>query len=371
MLYGLPLVTGRTVSFGAVNPQEASKVFIRSALVEGDPSVTFPFLYYNRALIKKIVTMENKIRKRNILVADDDLVAFYESRLGMIFDIRTLRKRIKDERGDGFLRMSEDDVRTYIPDRDLLSRYPDSISLGNTPLKVTYRFEPGAARDGVTVRIPAGIVADIPAESADWHIPGLMEEKITALIRGLPKDYRRQLIPIPRTVEIIGQDIAAEAKEGSILAALSRCIYRRFGLSIPATAWSLEGVPDHLKIRYALTDGKGKEMKAVRDIELLKNSSTKGKDAPVFENARARYTREGITEWNFGDIPERIPLTAKGRSTGIAYPALKDEKTSVTLTLCARRGGCSQRTCPRGASALHTAIRQGHEIFKAMSLSTP
>jgi len=334
-LYGLPLVTGRTVSFGAVNPQEATKVFIRSALVEGEPSVTFPFLDYNRALIKKIVTMENKIRKRNILVTDDDLAEFYESRLGTIFDIRTLRKRIRDERSDGFLRMSEEDVRTCIPDKDLLSLYPDSISLGTTPLKVTYRFEPGAARDGVTVRIPAGIVADIPSESADWHIPGLMEEKITALIKGLPKDYRRQLIPISRTVEIIGQDIASEAKEGSILAALSKCIYRRFGLSIPATAWSLDDIPDYLKIRYALTDGKGKELKAVRDIELLKDTSIKGKGAPVFENARARYTLEGITEWNFGDIPEHIPLAAKGRSPGFAYPALKDEKTTVTRTLYA------------------------------------
>ncbi|MCK9275837.1 MAG: ATP-dependent RNA helicase HrpA [Syntrophales bacterium] len=333
-LYGLPLVANRIVSYGRINPEEATEIFIRRALVEGDIDTPFSFLQINRKLIHTVVTMENKIRRRNILVSDDDLTEFYKERLGIVFDIRTLKKIVKDKNNDDFLKMTEEDIRKYLPEEDILARYPDTIVLDRTPLRVTYRFSPGSAKDGATIRIPTEFIANVPSDSADWHIPGLLEEKITALIKGLPKEYRKQLIPISRTVQTVIEEITSGSEKGSLLAELAKAIHKRFGVAVPATVWPAESIPEHLKIRYALTDRRGKVLKASRNMDDLKEHAPKEKESPLFEKALAEWKKEGLAAWNFGDIPERISIGGSTRGIpSVAYPGLEDERTSVSVTL--------------------------------------
>ncbi|MBN2515228.1 MAG: ATP-dependent RNA helicase HrpA [Deltaproteobacteria bacterium] len=329
-LFGLIIVPGRSVSYGRINPREATEVFIRRALVEGEMTESLPFLTHNQGLIRKITTMEDKIRKRDILVSEEDLVKFYETHLSNIYDIRTLRKLIKDRGGDDFLTMREEDVINYYPG-ETLSLYPDEVSLGNTCLPCTYRFDPAMPDDGITVKIPASIATSVSLESADWLVPGLREEKISALIKGLPKQYRKKLVPLSATIATICSGITHE--EGPLAGSLGTFIHARFGIDIPATAWPHETLPDHLKMRFAVTDEKGDEIFASRNVRELTQRFADEIESPAFAKAQSIWEKEGIDTWDFGTLPESINLKSYGGLDSFAFPALTVEDGSISIRL--------------------------------------
>jgi len=202
-LFGLVIIPQRPVSYGKINPDEACDIFIRSALVDGDMKQPFPFMLHNQNLIDEIQNMEEKIRRRDILTSEENIYQFYKERLDKVYDIRTLKKFIKDKRGDAFLRMKKEELLLYSPDENELTLYPDKLTLGNNIFPCDYHFEPGKPEDGVTIKIPSTLAPSVPAESLDWLVPGLFREKITAMIKALPKEYRKKLVPVTTTVDII------------------------------------------------------------------------------------------------------------------------------------------------------------------------
>ncbi|MDD5723431.1 MAG: ATP-dependent RNA helicase HrpA [Syntrophales bacterium] len=327
-LHGLIIVPGRSVSYGRINPVEASKIFIRSALVEGDIRNPPPFLMHNRGLIEEVTDMEDKIRRRNILVSEDILTRFYEERIGITYNIQTLKKLIKDRGTDRFLRMNKEEIMGYYPEEEI-AQYPDEITLGTRVLPCSYHFEPGQESDGITIRIPSDAASQLPLEAADWHIPALLREKVMVLVKGLPKEYRKKLVPIPQTVESILHDIKNDG--GALITSLARFIHERFNISIPASAWPIESIPDHLKMRFSVVNERGEEVRSGRDIGLLRGDAPAGGESPAFKSAKKRWEQEGITAWNFEDLPESIDLGAAGDS---AYPALergKDGRINIRL----------------------------------------
>ncbi|MBW2636507.1 MAG: DUF3418 domain-containing protein, partial [Deltaproteobacteria bacterium] len=237
---------------------------------------------------------------------------------------------IDDAGSDEFLQMNEEDIVQHVPE-DELSLYPDEIAVGDTKLDLSYRFDPGRQDDGVTVRVPAPLASTTPLEKADWNIPGLLKEKITALIKGLPKEYRKKLVPIPRTVEIIISEMEEESM--SLLSSLARFIYRRFGIDIPAREWPVEALPDYLKTRFSIIDEAGNELQSGRDINLLRATMDSGKKTSAFKRARSRWEKRGHTAWDFGDIPEGIRVREKSGMESLAYPALEAEEEWVNLRL--------------------------------------
>lgn len=333
-LFGLIIVRKRPVSYGRINPDEASGIFIRSALVEGDMDESFTFLSHNRRLIEEISGMEDKLRRRDILVGENVLFQFYEKRLSGVYDVRTLKKTIMDRGGEDFLKMKEEDILRYRPDDDEISLYPDEIVVNGHKFKCSYRFDPGRPDDGVTLTIPATLAA-IPTGSTDWVVAGLLREKITMLIKGLPKELRRKLVPLPKTVDIIMSEM--ERDEGSIISALGEFIYKRFGINIPASAWSPEALPDYLKLRLSIVDPKGRELCSGRDAGLLRKDISQEVELPGFEKARSALERKGLTRWDFGDLPESIVLEEKDDLEIHAYPALDEENGTVNLRLFRKR----------------------------------
>ena len=227
--------------------------------MEGDLRQPLPFMLHNRELMDGLRAEEDKIRRRDILVSPEDVFQFYHERLPVIWDLRSLKRHLKTK-GDSHLRMNETDLRRYNPSEDELAAYPDRIRLGSTPLECAYRFDPGSREDGITVRVPSALAATVPAPALDWLVPGLLGEKIEALIRALPKVYRRRLVPVARTVAAIVEDLPAKSEE-PLITVLGRIVNRRFGLEIPAAAWSLEALPDHLKARIAVTGPDGREIR--------------------------------------------------------------------------------------------------------------
>jgi len=331
-LFGLPIVPRRPVSFGRINPEEASQIFMLSALAEGDIANPPPFVDHNQALIRTIQTMEDKIRKRNILVEPETIADFYAERLPLVSDIRTLKKIIKDRGGDDFLRLTEDDVTRRQIGAELDS-FPDEITIGTQCLPCTYRFEPDSDADGVTISVSTSSLSPSALEAAELAIPGLLREKLTLLLKGLPKEYRRRLVPIPRTVDIILNEM--DRTGGTLLANCADFVYRRFGVAVPADKWPVDTVPDHLNVRFAVVDDTGKELRAGRSVSVLDvRGSPDTEDHPALRRARRAWEKSGLTHWDFGDLPAHITVeTGTAGSNIIAFPALTVEEDIVAIRL--------------------------------------
>ncbi|MDH3874889.1 MAG: ATP-dependent RNA helicase HrpA [Desulfobacteraceae bacterium] len=336
-LFGLIIIPKRKVSYGRINPEQATEIFIQSALVEGDVKEKFAFMLHNQNLIDNVKNMEDRIRRKDILVSEADLFDFYTKRLKGCYDIRTFKTYLKQNKNDHFLRMNPEDITRYAPDEKELSLYPDRIDLGNLSLDCAYRFEPGTTDDGVTVTIPASMADAIPCESLGWLVPGLYREKITTLIKGLPKTFRKKLVPVANTVNIIISEMP-KAKT-SLITALGNFIYTRFGIDIPSSAWPDDLLPDYLKMRVSITNAKGKELFSGRDLNILSRhvSNKIGPvESPEMDAAKTDWERTHITCWDFPDLPEFIDLKDKNMKQWLVYPGLQKadpKQKSVNLRL--------------------------------------
>jgi ATP-dependent helicase HrpA len=368
-LYGLVVVSQRRVLYGPINGAEASEVFIRKALVEGEIEEKFAFISHNQHLVEKINSMEHKIRRRDILVDEETVAEFYRHRIAGVYDVRTLQKRIRDQGGDAFLKMSEQDLLRYDP-ADELVHYPDELSLGTASLPLTYRFDIGTEEDGVTVTIPSSIASSVPLESMDWIVPGLLHEKITTLIKGLPKNYRKELVPVTRTVDIIVREM--EPGGTSLLSTLGRFIYQRFGIDIPADAWPLDTLPDYLKMRLAVVDHDGTELFSGRDMDVLPSILPSSPSA-AFRKAQAVWEKTGLTDWSFGDLPDSLALEPFGGAAGeAAFPALERGEGCVNIRLFQNKGN-GEATHRDGVTALFELLfrKELHYLRKALTLKEP
>jgi len=329
-LFGLEIVRERRVSYGRVDPAEAHQIFVMNGLVEGEIDDPPPFLVHNLALQRKVEAMEEKLRRRDILVAADKIAKFYSDRLPGLHDVRSLRKLLKDvrDRGgdDSFLRLREDDLLDHRPDEAAVGAFPDTVEISGRPFRAVYKFAPGDDEDGVTLTVPPALLSAIPAERLEWGVAGQYREKIEALIKGLPKRYRKLLVPVGEKAETIAREMPKAPEEAPLFKAVADFVKKRFGADIPAREWALADVPRHLRMRVAVVDpATGRTIDAGRDVELLRkklgaaDQAPSKMDSPAWQEARRAWERSGLTEWDFGDLPERIDV---GTSL-TAYPALK------------------------------------------------
>jgi ATP-dependent helicase HrpA len=374
-LFGLVIVPRRPISYGRINPKEAAQIFIRSALVEGDIRQPFLFMQHNRKHIDEVRDMEDRIRKRDILVSEDEIFRFYHQRLKNCYDIRTLRHLIKQKGSDRFLRMQPADMRQYSPDAAELSLFPDRIDIGNQSFDCTYSFQPGENVDGVTVKIPSSLAPAIPSDSTNWLVPGLYQEKITALIKGLPKAFRKQLVPVTRTVDVIIDEMPKE--ENSLITALGKFIYSRFNVDIPAEAWSENLLPEHLKMRFVITGPEGEELAAGRDPAILRQnlSGRAGPQEPQeIKTARKEWEKTGLTRWDFPDLPETIIIQGKNKVEWRLYPGLEKatlkQKSIVNLHLF-QQPDQAVKSHQDGVAALFTIHFSKDLKFLKKSLALP
>jgi len=364
-LFGLVIIPGRAVSYGRVRPDEATEIFIRQALVGGQTGKPFAFLKHNQALAAKVADLENRLRRRDLLVSDEAFAAFYRKRLAHVYDLRALSHLIKTKGGDGFLLMSEDDLMNYRPDEGELGLFPERLQAAGRSLELRYHFEPGADADGVTLRVPAALAPAVPPAAMEWLVPGLLRDKVETLVRGLPKAVRKRLVPLNETVDVILREMPQG--RGFFLTALGEFIHRRFGVDIPASAWPAEALPDHLKMRLTLTAPDGRELVSGRDPGLLRSQPTAARIPP---EVRQRWERSGVTRWDFGDLPETVVSEKAASSHWVAYPALDPRAEGVDLKLFTRRDQAAAAH-PGGVAALF-AVHFAKELkFLKRSLALP
>jgi ATP-dependent helicase HrpA len=326
-LFGLIIVPQRPVPYGPINPVAATDIFIRAAIIQGRLKKPFAFMQHNQQLIDAIKDIENRLRRRDLLIGDEKLFEFYRQNLPRIYHPQQLSTAIKKRGGDAFLRLKKQDLMNYDPDADELSRYPLNTQIAGHLFDYQYRFAPGADDDGVTIKVPAALAPVVSGDTLDWLVPGLFQEKIEALIKGLPKAYRKRLVPVNETVEIISRELPRGRRP--LLSALGEFILQRFGVDIPASAWPAKTLADHLKMRISVNAADGRELGSGRDPAILLRPTMETTPAAEFESFRSKWEKTGITQWDFGDLPEFVSSPQSAKAKWVAYPALEAADENV------------------------------------------
>ncbi|GGM45787.1 ATP-dependent helicase [Micromonospora sonchi] len=327
-LYGVPLVTARKVNFGQIDPALSRELFIRHALVEGDWSTHHQFWRDNQRLLAEVAELENRARRRDILVDDETIFQFYDERIpaevvsGRHFD--TWWKKTRRERPELLTFTREllvNSGRGGVDETD----YPDQWRADGVALPVTYTFEPGTPADGVTVDIPLPLLNQVPAESFDWQVPGLREELVVALIRSLPKPVRRNFVPVPDYARAALAEITAG--EEPLLDALTRQLRRMTGVTVPRDAWDPGKLPPHLRVTFRVLGADDKPVAEGKDLPTLQRQ-LKAEVRQVVAAAAPDVARTGLTTWDLGTLPRAIEQVRAGYAV-TAYPALTDEGATV------------------------------------------
>ncbi|MEN6620041.1 MAG: ATP-dependent RNA helicase HrpA [Smithella sp.] len=330
-LFGLTIVEKRPVAYERIKPEEARSIFIREALVTGEVSRKIPFLEHNIALWQKTLQMEEKLRKRGIVIDEEAIARLYEQRLPFLSDIRSLLKLIRDKGSDEFLRFREEDFIAVEPDENELSRYPDKIKIDDAAFPCSYHFAPGRSNDGVTMKIPLGLISKAASENVERFLPSLLQEKTLQLLKTLPKAMRQRL-PAATQIVALFIDQSADSKK-ALPQSLSQFIQDKYRITIPPETWDLERLPEHLNVRYSVIDEKGEEVKVSRDIGLLKEELAETVNLNALDKIRPQWEKEDIVSWDFGELPAAIPLTTQHGLVGYAYPALQVEDDTINLRI--------------------------------------
>ncbi|SDG34788.1 ATP-dependent helicase HrpA [Sinosporangium album] len=326
-LYGVPIVVDRKVNYGRIDPELSRELFIRHALVEGDWDSHHRFLKENRKLLGEVEELENRARRRDILVDDEALFDFYDARLPAdVVSARHFDAWWKKARH------GDPDLLTFSSEMlinegaDVSARdYPDVWRQSGQRMRLTYQFEPGADADGVTVHVPLQVLNQVSADGFDWQIPGLREDLVTALIRSLPKPLRRNFVPAPDYARRVLS--AVRAGEEPMLEAVERELLRLTGIRVPRDAWNLDQVPDHLRVTYRVLDDGKRAIAEDKDLDALKRSLA-GRVRETLSAAGGGIERRGLRAWDFDELPT---LFEQGRVK--AYPALADDGDSVAIRM--------------------------------------
>ncbi|MGW5054116.1 ATP-dependent RNA helicase HrpA [Actinokineospora sp. NPDC004072] len=329
-LYGLPIVVSRKVQYGRIDPEMARELFIRHALVEGDWQTRHKFFHANRELLREVEELEHRARRRDILVDDESLFAFYDQRIpAEVVSARHFDAWWKKARHE------QPDLLTYPRDllvnesaRDITAEsFPDTMTQRGLTLPLTYRFEPGRADDGVTARVPIAVLNQLTGDGFSLTVPGLRTEAVTALIRSLPKQLRRLFVPAPDFAKAVVARLAED--EPSLPEAVGRELKALTGVAVPRDAWNLDAVPDHLRTTFEVVD-EGRTLAAGKDLEKLKQQLKDQLRQSL--TAATDLARSGLTDWTIGSLPKVARTTQNGMSV-TAYPALVDEGGSVAVRM--------------------------------------
>ena len=330
-LYGLTVVAKRRVNYGPINPAEAREIFLRAALVEGDFQTRAPFWRHNQELLDYVRHLEAKSRRRDILVDEEALYAFYAERVPSgIYSTAQLERWLREtnKREPKILHMRMADLMRHEAAEITAEAFPDAMAVGASALPLEYHFDPGQPGDGVTLVVPLPLINQVSAERGEWLVPGLLEERVTALLRSLPKALRKHFVPIPDTAARLVARL--EPSDRPLIQAVAEGLKALTGIAIPEEAWDPDAIPSHLRMKYRVIDERGRTVAVDEDLVELRRQHGGAGRASFAHIPTAGLEREGLERWDFGALPESIELDRAGiRLRG--YPALIDRGDSVAI----------------------------------------
>ena len=351
-LFGVPIIERRRVQLARFDQQHARELFIQHALVEGEWDSSQAFDRANRQLRRELEQLEERTRRRDIVTDDEAIFEFYDARLPA--DVVSTRSfegwwKKKQRTDPHLLHLRREDLLEDNVEEVDEREFPREWRHGDQTLKLRYRFDPTADDDGVTVTVPLPLLPRIEATDFDKLVPGLREELVTALIRSLPKAIRKHVVPAAdwakRLLEAIGPELEATSSGAEGLTLTQRLaaeIQRRTSVPVTASDFDTTRLPPHLTPTYRVIDERGRTVdsgKGLKELQSAHAQRAKRGVAKVAQAALPRHELEqtGLTAWSFGDLPRHLDTAYSGRGGGVvrAYPALRDRRDSVDLTLVA------------------------------------
>ncbi len=332
-LYGLVIEPKRKVHYGPIHPSEAREIFIRAALIEGEFHSNAPFFTHNRKLVEEIEELEHKARRQDILVDEQRIFEFYDALVppgihnGAAFD----KWRREAERAQPrLLYLSREQLMRHEAGHVTEDLFPPSIDLGGNAYRLSYRFEHGHPLDGVTLTLPLPALNQVSIARCEWLVPGLLREKITLLIRGLPHKLRSACVPVPEFVTTAMNQITPGNQP--LIETLAGFVAQHRKITVPADAWPLESLPAHLKMNFSIVSENGDEIASGRDLVELRQRLGSKAEKSFGTTLPSTFERDSVTRWDFGELPEKLEFQRHGQSlTG--YPALLDQGDHVALRL--------------------------------------
>lgn len=336
VLYGLTLSERRSVRLAPIDHAQARELLLRDGLLRGGLSDAPEFLRHNLEQVRQVLELEARGRRRDLLAADDDLVAFYDERLPAdVVSVKLLNAWVRqaDDAALKALFMDGADVRRTENDSSAEEDYPGELLFGDLQLRLNYRFAPGEPDDGVNVHVPLGVLAGIVSEPFEWLVPGMLPARVEAMVRTLPKRIRRKLAPVPDHVREVMPILLAPAiyRRGPLSQAVADSLNQQFGVVITPADWDLGRLEDHLHVNYQVRGKRRKLLGQGRDLTALQT----GLLAERFESGakvREQFEVAGLAEFPAAGVPERRHLRRGGEQ--LVYPALKDNGDTVALTMC-------------------------------------
>lgn len=356
-LYGLVLTPSRKIDYGRVNSIEAREIFIRQALVPGELITKANFLGHNQTLVEDVLELEAKSRRRDVLVDDELLFRFFDEHLpqhvcnGSQFE-RWYKKATEKERDS--LKLTRDYLMQHEAAGVTEEDFPPQIEISGLCLALDYHFEPGHPDDGVTVKVPIAALNQLDPAAFDWLVPGLLEEKLVALIKSLPKPLRRHFVPAPDFARAARQALITPSMSSggfplptrerarvsgdesatnlNLIQQFSAQLKRMTSVDIPPDAWRLDQLPVHLAMNYQLIDAKGKPLAKGRDLSALKQDVGEQAVATFERLPTSEYERDNLSDWDCDSLPEFVEIKQQGLTLR-GYPTLVVDKGQINLRL--------------------------------------
>jgi ATP-dependent helicase HrpA len=332
-LFGLTLVPRRKINFGPIDPGLSREIFIRSALVDGEFHSRAPFWRHNQELIAAVRDLEAKSRRRDILVDEERIYAFYDKRIPEgIFNTPAFEQWLRQVSREQpkLLYLREADLMREQAEPVSAEQFPDQLSIGSMRLPLEYHFDPGQQADGVTLVVPRSVLNQVTEERLQWLVPGLLRERVIGLLRGLPKSLRRSLVPIPDTADACLEGL--EVSDRPLVQVLGERLKQLTGVHVPEGAWDETELPDHLRMQVRVVDEQGKTLASSRRLAEVKRLAESQGQSRSHQLVKPGMERSGLKHWDFDSLPPSVRVEQGGIQL-VGFPALMDEGESVALRL--------------------------------------
>ena len=363
-LYGLTVYSQRRIDYGRIDAAEAREIFIRDALVGGDFETRAPFFAHNQKLVRDIENLEHKSRRQDVLVDDHLIAAFYDKLIpAEVHNGIAFEKWHKDATAQQpkLLFLNRDELMRHEAAGVTTELFPKRITVAGVEMGLTYHFEPGAARDGVTLTVPLYALNQVSAARSEWLVPGMLKEKTHLLLKSLPQKLRRHCVPLPDYAAGFAERIDAAGRfgGGALLDALIADVREQTGVSVKTSDFKLETLPAHHFMNFKVIDEHGRQLDMGRNLaalqaefggqarqrfqQLAEQTAVAQRDAPAASDQTTASVpaaavsvpvpvsqQEPITGWSFGELPELLEIR-QGKQTLIGFPALVDRGAHCEL----------------------------------------
>jgi ATP-dependent helicase HrpA len=367
-LFGLSIVENKRRVYGQVNPDEARKIFIQQALVEEGYRGKGNFYKHNQKLVEELQALEDRFRRRDLLVEQQVIYEFYSERVPAgIYNLPLFEKwRKQAEATEPKCLMLE---KEYLLLRGLSqeeqTQFPETISCQGIRYNLRYHFEPNHIEDGVSAVVPLPLLHQLPRYFFEWLVPGMLRDKCIALVKSLPKQTRRNFVPVPDYIDAFL--LKTKPQDRPLTEVLTEYLHKQTGISIPVEQWKPENLDAWYQMNFVLEDEHGSEIAMARSLEKLqqdfKQQINKGLEQAADQNAEQSRTRQGIVEWDFDELPEEVALK-HGNITIKAWPRLRDCGESVSLEVIDNPVQ-AEKTSRQGQ--LRLALLKGRDHVKYLS----